>query len=139
MSARKMMLSFRLAARRSRLVQGGVLAAFWLVGEVLARLLRLPVPGGLVGLALVLLLLASGRLHIANLRRGAEWLLAEMLLFFVPAVLAVLDHREFLGLLGLKLLASVLAGTLLVMGGTGLAVDLCCRLMPAPVRVRHDD
>jgi len=60
-----------------------------------------------------------------------------MLLFFVPAVLAVLDHREFLGLLGLKLLAVVLGGTLLVMGGTGLTVDLCCRLSPR--LVRHDD
>jgi len=54
--------------------------------------------------------------------------LAEMLLFFIPAVPAVLDHQEFLGPLGLKLLAAVLAGTLLVMGGTALTVDLCCRL-----------
>lgn len=138
MFLRKMTLSLRLAARRSRLIQGGVLAAFWLAGEALVRLLKLPLPGGVLGLALVLLLLASGRLRAVSLRRGADWLLAEMLLFFVPAVLAVLDHREFLGLLGLKLLAAVLLGTLLVMSGTGLAVDLCCRLRPLTARVGHD-
>lgn len=136
MSARKILLSARWAARRSRLIQGGFLAAFWLAGEALARLTHLPVPGGVLGLALVLLLLAVGGLETVQLRRGAHWLLAEMLLFFVPAVLAVLDHREFLGLLGLKLLAAVLLGTLAVMGGTGLVVDLCCRRLP--VEVRHD-
>ncbi len=131
MSARKLTLSIRLAARRSRLIQGGFIAVLWLAGEALARLAHLPVPGGVVGLALALLLLASGRVYAQDLQRGARWLMAEMLLFFVPAVLAVLDHREFLSLLGLKLLAVVLLGTVLVMGGTGLVVDMCCRLQPA--------
>jgi len=136
------MISSRLIMRRSRLLQGGALAAFWAVGEGVSRLAHLPVPGGIIGLALLLLLLASGRLKSISLRRGADWLLAEMLLFFVPAVLAVLDHREFLGLLGLKLLAVVLTGTLFVMGTTGLTVDLCSRLSPgrlSPRLVRHDD
>ena len=137
MYPRKLLVSFRLALRHSRLLQGGLLVGFWAVGELIARVAHLPVPGGILGLALVLVLLLSGRMNALNLRRGADWLLAEMLLFFVPAVLAVLDHREFLGLLGLKLLAVVLTGTLLVMAGTGLAVDLCCRFSPA--LVRHDD
>lgn len=128
MSVRKLSLSLRLAARRSRLIQCLFLAALWLAGEAVARYAHLPVPGGVVGLVLVLLLLASGRVNVVDLQRGARWLMAEMLLFFVPAVLAVLDHREFLSLLGLKLLAVVLLGTLTVMGGTALVVDACCRL-----------
>jgi len=136
MYLRKFLLSFRLALHRNALLQGGLLIAFWALGESISRVAHLPVPGGIIGLALVLLLFASGRLKTISLRRGADWLLAEMLLFFVPAVLAVLDHREFLGLLGLKLLAVVLAGTLMVMCGTGFAVDLCYRLSPR--LVRHD-
>jgi holin-like protein len=61
------------------------------------------------------------------MKRGADWLLAEMLLFFVPAVLALLDHREFLGLLGLKILAIIVLSTTMVMGVTALTVDLCYR------------
>ncbi|NHZ45127.1 CidA/LrgA family protein, partial [Desulfovibrio sp. XJ01] len=49
MSVRKLSLSLRLAARRSRLIQGGFIAALWLAGETLVRLARLPVPGGVVG------------------------------------------------------------------------------------------
>ncbi|MNL56483.1 holin-like protein [compost metagenome] len=63
------------------------------------------------------------------MQRGASWLLGEMLLFFVPAVMSLLDHREFLGLLGLKLLVVILLGTALVMAGTALTIDLCYRWM----------
>jgi holin-like protein len=46
----------------------------------------------------------------------AEWFISDMVLFFVRAVLAVLDHRELLGLVGLKVLGVVLCSTLAVMG-----------------------
>ena len=99
--------------------------ALWLAGEAIVRLLALPVPGGIVGLALLLLLLASHLLPVARVRRGAQWLLADMLLFFVPAVLAVLDHRELFGLTGLKVLVIILASTAFVMAVTGFVVDRC--------------
>jgi len=124
---------FRRRIRHSRLLQIGLIAAFWLIGEALVRLADLPVPGGIAGMVIALALLASHRVSPLSLRRGAEWFLAEMLLFFVPAVLAVIDHREFLGLLGLKILVVILAGTAAVMGVTALTVDLCYRR-----RLRHD-
>lgn len=122
----------RIAVHRSRLLQIGVLALFWALGEGLARALDLPLPGGIVGMVAVLALLGSGWLRPAALRRGAYWLLAEMLLFFVPAVMAVLDHHEFIGSLGFKLAAVILVGTLTVMGVTALTVDACYRW-----RMRH--
>jgi len=50
-----------------------------------------------------------------------------MLLFFVPAVLAALDHREFLGLLGLEILVIILISTALVMAATAFTIDLILR------------
>jgi len=47
----------------------------------------------MVGLALALVLLANNRISLFSMRRGAQWFLAEMILFFVPAVLAIIDHR----------------------------------------------
>ncbi|MFG1478188.1 CidA/LrgA family protein [Xanthobacter sp. V4C-4] len=117
----------RAALHRSGLLQIAVLAVFWMLGEALVRLVHLPLPGGIVGMAVVLALLATGWIRPVAVRRGASWLIAEMLLFFVPAVMAVLDHREFVGVLGLKIVAVILVGTVLVMGGTALTVDLCYR------------
>ncbi|SKA74667.1 CidA/LrgA family protein [Desulfobaculum bizertense] len=128
MPFRKESVLVRKFTHQSRLVQGALLMAFWGLGEIMSSSAQLPVPGGVIGLIIVLALLASGRLSTLSVRRGANWLLGDMLLFFVPAVLAVLDHQEFLGIMGLKLLAAVLVGTMMVMAGTALTVDLCCRM-----------
>ena len=122
-------IAFRNLLRRSRLLQIGLLVLFSLAGQKIAGVLDLPVPGGIVGLILVLGLLASGKLQVQAVRRGANWLLGEMLLFFVPAVMSLLDHHEFLGMLGLKVLATIVAGTAMVMIGTALTIDLCYRWM----------
>lgn len=122
-------LVLRLALRRSRVLQIALIVLFALLGQALAKPLGLPVPGGVIGMALVLALLATRRLRVRNVHRGASWLLAEMLLFFVPAVMSLLDHREFLGMLGVKLLVVILLGTAMVMAGTALTIDLCYRWM----------
>ena len=127
MLSRKLIGRCRGFIRSSRLTQIGLLLAFWWLGDAVARATDLPVPGGVIGMVLVLVLLASQRLSIQTLRRGADWFLGEMLLFFVPAVLAVLDHREFLGLMGLKILIVITVGTVVVMAVTAVTVDLCYR------------
>lgn len=104
-----------------------LIVALWLAAEALVRVLALPVPAGILGMAALLLLLATRRVSPRLLARGAEWLLAEMLLFFVPAAMILLDNRQMLGWLGLKLLVVVACGTLLVMGTTALTVELLYR------------
>ncbi|MDF3849707.1 CidA/LrgA family protein [Achromobacter denitrificans] len=129
MSLSRYLILARSALRRSRVLQICLIVLFSWLGQALAQVSGLPVPGGVIGMAIVLVLLATRRLRVRNVHRGASWLLGEMLLFFVPAVMSLLDHREFLGLLGLKLLAVILLGTALVMAGTALTIDLCYRWM----------
>ncbi|MEP9377687.1 CidA/LrgA family protein [Aquabacter sp. CN5-332] len=120
-------LSVRSFLHRAALLQVVVLAGFWFVGDLIVRALGLPVPGGVVGMVLLLGLMAAGWVRPASVRLGAYWLLAEMLLFFVPAVIGVIDHAEFAGALGLKIAVVILTGTMLVMAGTALTVDLLYR------------
>lgn len=127
MTTRRAVIGARRRLHSSRLLQITLVALFWGLGEAIVRVSGLPVPGGILGMGMVLVLLASGRLGLASVRRGANWYIAEMLLFFVPAVMAILDHGEFIGLLGLKIAAVILLGTVSVMAGTALAVDLCLR------------
>jgi holin-like protein len=129
MSLPRYSILLRSALRRSRVLQICLIVLFSWLGQAVAQFLGLPVPGGVIGMAIVLALLATRRLRVRNVHRGASWLLGEMLLFFVPAVMSLLDHREFLGVLGLKLLAVILLGTALVMTGTALTIDLCYRWM----------
>ena len=127
MMQRSIPLQLRRLLRRSRLAQLALVAAFWLAGEELVRITGLPLPGSIIGMALALLALSARGLHIGSMKRGANWLLAEMLLFFVPAVLALLEHSELLGLMGLKILTVIILSTVAVMSVTALTVDLCYR------------
>lgn len=118
----------------SRPVQVALVAAFWAAGSGIAHLAGVPVPGSLIGLLALLGLLGCGALEPRWVERGAGWLLAEMLLFFVPAVVALLAHPEFLGLLGVKVLLVILGSTLLVMLATALSVEWGMRLMARHAR-----
>lgn len=131
MSRRKSAILFHRALQSSRVAQVVLLAIIWLLGEAVARLTSIPVPGAVIGLFGMLALLASGVIRLSSMRRGAHVLIADMLLFFVPAVLAVLEHGEFVGLMGLKILAVILVGTITVMCMTALAVDAGYRVMVA--------
>jgi holin-like protein len=128
MTPHKLIIHSRRLVHRSGPLQIGLVCAFWAVGEAVVRFAGLPIPGSIVGMLIALALLSSRRISLSSMRRGAQWFLAEMLLFFVPAVLAVLDHHEFFGLLGLKILIVILVGTFTVMGVTAFTVDLCYRL-----------
>ena len=109
--------------------QIGLICVFWVIGEIITWAFNLPIPGAIIGMVLALIALASGKLSILSMKRAADWLIAEMLLFFVPAVLALLNHKEFIGLLGIKILVVILGGTFVVMSITALTIDLFYRWM----------
>ncbi len=127
MTTRRPVHFVRRLLHRSCLLQVALLMGIWLAGNWVAAVTHLPIPGAVLGLGALLALLAGGRVSLTSTRRGARLLLAEMLLFFMPAVLAVLNHHELIGWLGLKVLAVILAGTVTVMSMTALSVDLCYR------------
>ena len=81
-----------------------------LVGEALARLLRLPFPGPVVGM---LLLVAS--LHFRVLREpvhaAATYLLSHLSLLFVPVGVGVITHLDLLRDYGVRLMLVIALST----------------------------
>ncbi len=110
------------------LVQVVALAALWWGADHAMRLLRLPVPGSVAGLGLLVLALRCNWLPLGWVKEGADWLLAEMLLFFIPAVVAVVQYPAVILREGWQLLVVILLGTLGVMVGTALVVERVVRL-----------
>ena len=68
------------------------LLAFQLVGEVLVRLGHLPLPGNVVGMALLLAALGGGIVKVEWIQEAADLLLSHMALFFVPAGVGVMAY-----------------------------------------------
>ena len=123
----------RLAAQATATaLQAALLIGLWWACEQAVHAFGLPLPGGVLGMFVLIGLLASGALPAKWLSRGANGLLNHMLLFFVPAAITLRDHTELLGVTGLKLLAVIVLGIVSVMAGTALIVELHFRL-----RSRH--
>ncbi|HBM63821.1 MAG TPA: murein hydrolase regulator LrgA [Pseudomonas sp.] len=109
------------------LVELAVLCALFLLGGQIASWLGWPIPGGVMGLALLLILFASGVLKPAMLQLGAGWLMAEMLLFFIPALMSLLDYGALIREEGWRILLVIAVSTLIVMIVTAMTVDMVCR------------
>jgi holin-like protein len=116
-------------ARAGRIAaQCAVLAAVWYGADFAARHLGLPVPGGVLGLAVLLVLLLSGGVAARWVKAGADWLLSEMLLFFIPAAVAAVQYGGVFKSDGWRLGLVVVAGTLMVMVAVAFAVDMTARV-----------
>ncbi|HEY8965207.1 MAG TPA: CidA/LrgA family protein [Candidatus Methylacidiphilales bacterium] len=116
----------RVAYRRGALgalLQLLVLVVLWEGCQRVVTACRLPLPAGVVGFFLLALALHLRWLSPGWVGRGANGLLNNLTLFFVPAMVALVSRRELMGVLGLKLLAAVVAGTLLVMATTACVID----------------
>ncbi len=110
------------------LMEIGLFVGMWWIADLAVSHWHLPVPAGVLGLLMMTTLLLSGVLPHQRVANGAQALLADMLLLFIPPLMALVNHPELLGGLGLRLSVAVVAGTLFVMGGVGLVVDRFIRL-----------
>jgi holin-like protein len=108
--------------------QVALLSAIWVSMDVARQHFDWSMPAGLIGFGLLAVGLFSGLVKVQWLKRGTNWLLAEMLLFFVPAVLVVTEYPELIANQGLRILAVIVASTLCVMVATAWAVDRVYRL-----------
>lgn len=88
--------------------------------DKLATWLHLGIPGSILGIAVLFILLETGVVKLEWVELGASWLLAELLLFFIPAAVGVMKYFKVLESDGLQILAVVLLGTVTVMVSSGL-------------------
>jgi holin-like protein len=96
-------------------------------GEALSRLMRLPLPGPVVGLLLLWALLQVPALR-APVAAVAEPLLSHLSLLFVPVGVGVIAHLGLLGQFGGRMLAVIVLST---WAGMAVAALVLRALLPA--------
>lgn len=107
--------------------QVSMLIAAWWAADRAADALQLPFSGGVVGLFVLVALLASGVVKPGAIELGANWLLANMLLFFIPLVVSVVQFTDLIRAKGLILLLDIGLGFACVMLATAFTVEWVCR------------
>ncbi|GAA0518740.1 CidA/LrgA family protein [Deinococcus depolymerans] len=103
----------------------GILMAFAALGQALVGALHLPLPGSVVGLALLWAALGSGLVRLHWIADAADGLLGILGLLFVPATVGFLQFLSAGAAWGVWLL--VMTAALLL--GAGVAGLLASRLL----------
>ena len=109
-------------------LQLGFYIGLFIACDRLVSWLHLPLPANIVGMLLLLALIVTRIVPLNWVKAGSRWLLAEMLLFFVPAMLVVTEYPALIRSQGLQILAVIVLSTACVMAVTAFAVDRVYRL-----------
>lgn len=108
------------------------------VGEGLAFALRVPIPGSVIGMVLLLIVLASAKSERLNelVRPSATLLVAVIPLLLVPVAVGLVDHLAQLGHDIVPIVAAIVGGWLVTVTVTALIARLT---FPGGERRRRGD
>jgi holin-like protein len=102
------------------ILQVAALMCFSLLMNQLTHWLQWNIPGSILGILVIFILLETHIIRLEWIEIGATWLLAELLLFFIPAAVGIMKYIPMLQSDGLRILLVVIMSTFIVMVSTGL-------------------
>lgn len=92
-----------------------IILAIWAIASLLQQIMHLPVASGILGFFILLFLLEVKWLQLEEVENGADLLLGELLVFFIPPVVGVIQYQELLLASGWKIIAAIAISTFMVM------------------------
>jgi holin-like protein len=107
-----------------------ILLACQAAGELLARFARVPLPGPVLGMALLAVILAAFKGIPAGLATTSDTLLKAMPLFFIPAGVGVLTLSETFRSAWLPIVVALV-------GSTAIALAVTALVMKAVLKTRR--
>ncbi|MDQ0971094.1 holin-like protein [Neobacillus niacini] len=96
---------------------------FLFLGAALKEVIPRPIPGSMFGLILLFLALYFRIVKLEWVEKGAKWLMAELLLFFVPSAVGIVNYDDILSLQGAEIVLLIGISTVIVLGMTALAAE----------------
>ncbi|SFL95267.1 holin-like protein [Paenibacillus sp. 1_12] len=100
-------------------VQIGFFMLISIAMNKLVALLHIPIPGSIIGIVVVFIGLQTKLIKLEWIDAGASWLLAEMLLFFIPPAVSLIQYKELMMSSGLRIVLVMLVSSIAVMVGAG--------------------
>ncbi|MDO6639003.1 CidA/LrgA family protein [Shewanella sp. 10N.286.51.B2] len=105
------------------LLQVAFLCGLAFSAQYLVELLALPIPSSVIGLIFLYSLLAFKWLPERFVAVGAMWLIGELLLFFIPPVIASIHYAPMFEEFGGSLMFTLVLGSISVLVITGFVID----------------
>ena len=104
------------------------LIGLWWISDFIQKLFHLPISAGVIGLILLLFALMSGMMKLVWIKSGADFILAELVLMFIPCVVGLVKYKQLFLTQGWQLILAVVLGTICVMVMTAYSVHFGFKL-----------
>lgn len=98
-------------------------------GIIIQNLFHLPLPGTILGMLILFILLWTKVLKVESIEKVCDFLILNMIIFFLPPAVELLEYMTLLKTGFLKILILLVATTVITMVVTGKTVDFCIKRM----------
>lgn len=105
-----------------------IILAFSFAGEILNRLIPLPVPASIYGLLLMFLSLEFKIIKVEHINEVSKFLLGIMSIFFVPSSVGIINALPLMKKYGIQFAIIGIASTVIVFGITGQVTQLLMKI-----------
>jgi len=100
-----------------------IILGIYLLGELLAGLLHLPIPGNILGMMILFVLLCTKIVKVDNISNVTNFLLNHLAFFFIPAGVGLMTSIGIIKSTWWQLLIVCLSTTTIIIGVTGIIVQ----------------
>ncbi|MBB6446408.1 CidA/LrgA family protein [Bacillus benzoevorans] len=105
------------------IIQILVIYIFLFLGTAIKAVVSLPIPASMIGLLLLLLALKLGVVKLEWIEQGGNWLLAELMLFFVPSAVGIVNYDEIFSWQGFESVLLIGISTCIVIASTAYIAE----------------
>ena len=110
------------------IVQFEIIIAISLVGELLNRIIPLPIPASIYGMVILFTALCTGLIKLSAVRETGKFLIYIMPMMFIPATVGLLESWSIMQDFLTAIIVISLVSTVLVMVLTGHVTQLIIKL-----------
>ncbi|MBD7912211.1 MULTISPECIES: CidA/LrgA family protein [Clostridium] len=104
-----------------------IILGIYLIGEIISRVLSLPVPGNILGMIILLLLLCTKVIKTEQIETTTNFLLDHLAFFFIPAGVGLMTSFGIIKDTWFKLIIVCVITTIIIIASTGLMVQFISR------------
>ena len=91
---------------------------FLFIGIAIKLIVTIPIPAAMIGLIVLFVALKLKLVKVEWVEKGAE-----LLLFFIPSAVGIVNYNEILNIKGIETVLLIAISTFIVMGATGFTAE----------------
>ena len=99
------------------------------VGVIIQNIFHLPLPGTILGMLILFVLLWTKVLKVESIEKVCDFLILNMIIFFLPPAVELLEYMALLKTGFFKIIILLIVTTVITMIVTGKTVDFCIKRM----------